>query len=114
MENKEEQAGASVLPIRSAPQVENDQDQASHTAQNETLEASNVQKLQEQDDDRGEEEDMMAEIDLTLPEKKKKKKRSKKPKSKRGLVRGDLYWCTLDRKANVLTEQTYWIRGILR
>ncbi|KAJ9216138.1 hypothetical protein DTO166G4_2382 [Paecilomyces variotii] len=85
MENKEEQAGASVLPIRSAPQVENDQDQASHTAQNETLEASNVQKLQEQDDDRGEEEDMMAEIDLTLPEKKKKKKRSKKPKSKRGL-----------------------------
>ncbi|KAL1874656.1 hypothetical protein Plec18167_005888 [Paecilomyces lecythidis] len=86
MENQD-QADTSALPIRVTPQVKNVPDKDTTIACDGTPGESKAQGPQEQNDnENGDEEDMTAEVDLMLPEKKKrKKKRSKKPKSKRGL-----------------------------
>ncbi|GAD97132.1 conserved hypothetical protein [Paecilomyces variotii No. 5] len=85
MENGD-QANTSALPIRSAPQVEDDRGQGTAITHDGTPDESKTQGPKEQDEnENGDEEDMTAEVDMIPAEKKKKKKRSKKPKSKRGL-----------------------------
>jgi hypothetical protein len=108
MENKKEsQADPVDLPIRPAPQVKFDQDQAPQAEQDGASpikeKGSSAQEPHDNEDGE-EEEDLTVEVDLMLPEKRKKKKRSKKPKSKRGLVRNDLHGYSPFKITDIQTE----------